>query len=107
MRFSRRTETRENPEMTAEGVYKATFPQGSKVRVADRSFLESFMSEWKYHHKLQPDQLPFANQETIVKGVAFYHGGDPVYTLENIPGLWLEPCLRASEESAVTAEPKK
>jgi hypothetical protein len=53
-----------------------------------------FKEEWKYHHKLQPEQLTYADQEAIVKGVAFYHGGDPVYVLVNIPGQWLEPCLR-------------
>lgn len=77
--------------------YKEAFPAGTKVRVADLPFLELFMKEWKYHHKLAPDQLAYANREAKVKGAAFYHGGDPVYTLEGIPGLWLEPCLRAVE----------
>jgi hypothetical protein len=25
--------------------------------------------------------------------VAFYHGGEVLYTLENIPGIWHEVCL--------------
>ena len=74
--------------------YKEAFPAGPTVRVADRPFLELFMKEWKYHHKLTSGQLAYADRETKVKGVAFYHGGDPVYTLDDIPGLWLEPCLR-------------
>jgi hypothetical protein len=74
--------------------YKEAFPAGAKVRVADRQFLELFLKEWKYHHKLTHDHLQYADHESIVKGVAFYHGGDPVYTLEDVPGLWLEQCLR-------------
>jgi hypothetical protein len=77
--------------------YKEAFPAGTRVRVADRTFLERFMVEWRYHHKLRADQLPYADQEAKVKGVAFYHGGDPIYTLEDIPGLWLEQCLRRAE----------
>ena len=77
--------------------YKEAFPAGTKVRVADRPFLEIFIKEWKYHHKLVPEQLAFANQEARVEGVRFYHGGDPVYTLKGIPGLWLERCLRSSQ----------
>lgn len=32
-----------------------------------------------------------------VKGVAFYHGGDPIFTLEGASGLWLEECQRTAE----------
>jgi hypothetical protein len=74
--------------------YKEAFPQGTKVRVADRLFLEHFISEWKYHHPLQLEQLPFADHETTVKSVSFYHGGDTIYTLDKVPGFWLEQCLR-------------
>jgi hypothetical protein len=75
--------------------YKEAFPQGTRVRIADLAYLEFFKNEWKYHHKLQPEQLSFANRETIVRGVGFYHGGDPLYSLDTIPGLWHEQCLRA------------
>ena len=74
--------------------YKEAFPVGSRVRVADRTFLERFMNEWKYHHKLQQEQLAYAGREARVESVGFYHGGDPVYKLEGIPGIWLEQCLR-------------
>jgi hypothetical protein len=57
--------------------YNEAFPAGSKVRIADRDFLGMFKEEWKYHHKLQPEQLTYADQEAIVKGVAFYHGAIP------------------------------
>ena len=74
--------------------YREAFPVGTKVRVANRAFLEQFMTEWKYHHKLQPEQLTYADQEAQVESVGFYHGGDPVYKLEGISGTWLEQCLR-------------
>lgn len=81
-------------EITEPKQYDAAFPKGSRVRIADRAYLEFFMKEWKYHHRLRGDQLAYADQEALVKGAAYYHGGDPVYTLDGIPGLWLEPCLR-------------
>ena len=51
------------------------------------------MASWRYHHKLQPEQLAYAERGTTVEEVGFYHGGDPVYKLAGIPGLWLEQCL--------------
>jgi hypothetical protein len=81
--------------MTEPTPYKEAFPAGTEVLIADAAFLQNFMATWKYHHKLQPEQLAYANRQATVKVVTFYHGGDPVYTLEGIPGLWLEPCLRA------------
>jgi carboxylesterase type B len=74
--------------------YHEAFPAGTTVRIADRASLEEFMATWKYHHKLKPDQLAYADRTAKVKGVGAYHGGDMVYTLEDIPGLWLEQCLR-------------
>lgn len=73
--------------------YKEAFPVGTEVRIADRAFLEEFKNTWKYHHKLQPEQLPYAGKSAKVEKVGFYHGGDPVYKLEGIPGEWLEQCL--------------
>jgi hypothetical protein len=74
--------------------YKEEFPEGTKVRTADLASLEDFKSTWKYHHKLQPEQLQYADHVTTVKAVGFYHGGDPLYTLEGVPGLWHESCLK-------------
>jgi len=73
--------------------YNERFPKGSKARIADRVTLEAFMANWKYHHKLQPEQLGYADMIATVQDVGFYHGGDPVYKLEGIPGLWLDQCL--------------
>jgi len=75
--------------------YKEAFPEGTEVRIADAAFLDDFKTNWKLHHKLQSEQLPFANRTAKVEKVGFYHGGDPVYKLEGIPGEWLEQCLRA------------
>src|ERR1700719_1151498 len=47
--------------------YNEAFPAGSRVRIADRDFLEMFKEEWKHHHKLQPEQLTYSDQEAIVK----------------------------------------
>jgi hypothetical protein len=76
------------------GAYTATFPDGSRVQIADRTFLENFLATWNYHHKLEPAQLDYADRDAVVKGVAFYHGGDQLYTLDGLPGIWHEACLR-------------
>lgn len=75
--------------------YREAYPVGAAVRIADRNFLEEFRSSWKYHHRLDEDQLEYADTVTTVANVGFYHGGDPVYGLAGVPGLWLEQCLRA------------
>lgn len=77
-------------------LYKATFPEGSKVRVISKTALEAFVRDWKYHHKLQPEQMSYAGVIATVKKVSFYHGGDQLYVLEDVPGIWNEPCLEAA-----------
>jgi hypothetical protein len=79
--------------MAPEGIYKSAFVQGARVRVAERALLERFMKEWKYHHKLQPEQLTYADAVAVVEKVCFYHGGDVLYNLKDIPGIWHEQCL--------------
>jgi hypothetical protein len=74
-------------------LYRATFPAGSKVRVIAKPALEAFARDWKYHHKLGPEQMDYAGATSTVKEVTFYHGGDQLYVLEGIPGIWNEPCL--------------
>jgi hypothetical protein len=78
-----------------KGPYKEEFPKGSQVKIADRVFLEDFLRTWKFHHKLEPDQLRFADKTAKVKSIGFYHGGDELYELEGVPGTWHEQCLRA------------
>jgi hypothetical protein len=74
-------------------LYKATFPAGSKVRIISRTALDEFALNWCYHHKLQPEQMTYAGSVATVKEVSFYHGGDQLYVLEDVPGIWNEPCL--------------
>jgi hypothetical protein len=76
-------------------IYQEKFPKGSVVRIADRSFLEGFLKTWKFHNKLRPLQLSYAGQITEVKSVGFYHGGDVLYELKDVPGIWRESCLEA------------
>lgn len=80
--------------MEAENnIYNEAFPKGSKVKIANRSFLENFLNTWKLHNKLKPDQLAYAGQVAEVESVGFYHGGDQLYKLTGIPGIWHEQCL--------------
>ncbi|HMD85398.1 MAG TPA: hypothetical protein VKO18_11950 [Terriglobia bacterium] len=72
------------------------FPKGTKVRIADRVFLEQFAATWKYHHKLQPEQTAYADRIAEVEKVGYYHGGDVLYWLVDIPGVWHETCLRSA-----------
>lgn len=77
------------------GVNQAEFEVGTEVRVADRDFLQNFMEEGQYHHDLEPEQLDFAGKVAKVARVEFFHGGDEIYTLAGMPGVWHEECLAA------------
>ena len=79
-----------------KGLNKAEFEVGSEVRVADRAFLESVFEAGQYHNELEPEQLAYAGRVAKVKAVDFFHGGDAIYTLEGIPGVWHEECLSAA-----------
>ena len=80
--------------MEGQLLYKEAYPAGTEVRIADRGFLEHFMRTWQYHHKLKPEQLEYADRVTTVDTVSFYHGGDRLYELADVPGIWHEECLR-------------
>lgn len=71
-----------------KGAYKIEFPVGTKVRIADRQVLEEFLRDWKYHNKLRPEQVDFHGRVTKVVQAGFYHGGDELYQLQGIPGIW-------------------
>jgi hypothetical protein len=60
----------------------------------NRAELEEFRKRWQWHHPLQDEQLEFAGQSAVVASVAFYHGGDELYRLNGVPGIWHEECLR-------------
>jgi len=78
------------------GPYKADFPCGSRVRIVPRDTLARFAQEWKLHNPLQAEQLAFAGVTAIVRHVGYYHGGDELYQLQNIPGVWHATCLEAA-----------
>jgi diadenosine tetraphosphatase ApaH/serine/threonine PP2A family protein phosphatase len=76
------------------GLYNPEFPKGTKVKIASRGALEEFAKTWRYHHPLHEDQLEFHDVEAVVDDVYFYHGGDELYKLSQVPGLWHEQCLK-------------
>jgi hypothetical protein len=73
----------------------AKYREGTLVRVAARKELEAFLKAWKLHHPLQPEQLDYAGRSAKVLKSGMYHGGDILYELEGIPGIWHEQCLEA------------
>lgn len=75
--------------------YEERFVVGSRVRVAGRAALETFKASWRYHNPITDQQLEAAGCLATVKAVGFYHGGDPLYELSEVPGLWHEQCLAA------------
>ncbi len=78
-----------------KGVNNAEFEVGTEVRIADRAFLEKFMEAGQYHNELEPEQLEYAGRTAKVTEVSFFHGGDEIYTLQGVPGVWHEECLIA------------
>jgi len=75
--------------------YKEQFSKGATVRVKARETLETFKKEWRYHNPLQGEQFRYSGKEGKIASVSFYHGGDVLYTLEEMPGIWHEQCLEA------------
>lgn len=78
-----------------KGVNNIEFAVGTDVRIADRGFLEEFLEAGQYHNELEPEQLEYAGRVAKVKEVSLFHGGDEIYTLDGIPGVWHEECLTA------------
>ena len=73
--------------------YESALVAGTLVRIADRATLAKFMVSWRFHNPLKPEQLEFADKPARVAQVGYYHGGDALYTLEDVPGVWHEVCL--------------
>jgi len=80
-------------------LYQEDFPIGTTVRIGSRHQLLTFQRTWKYHHKLTTEQLQYASEIAKVKTLTFYHGGDPLYELQGIPGIWHEQCLSSFDNS--------
>jgi hypothetical protein len=78
---------------TMNSPYNAAFTEGTRVRIKDRSALETFATIWKLHNPLRPEQLEFAGRTATVQSVGYYHGGDELYELIGIPGVWHAACL--------------
>jgi hypothetical protein len=76
--------------------YNETFPVDSRVRIRDVAELRQFQIEWKWNHPLEDDRLRFAGELTRVLGVGYFHGGDALYTLDGVPGVWHERCLEGA-----------
>ncbi len=76
-------------------LYEASFPAGTRVRVVAHSALNAFHRTWRLHNPLTDAQLVFAGADAVVKTVDYYHGGDVLYTLEGLPGIWHECCLES------------
>jgi hypothetical protein len=47
--------------------------------------LARFQADWKHHNPLQPEQLEHAAVVATVRELSYYHGGDVLYRLENLP----------------------
>jgi hypothetical protein len=74
--------------------YQALFEVGAPVRIQPLEALNAFRSSWKFHNPLTDEQLAFADQSATVAAIGYYHGGDVLYTLNDVPGIWHEQCLR-------------
>lgn len=76
------------------GPYRAQFPAGTRVRIADEAALRQFQRGWHLHHPLSDEQLQFAGRTTVVSKVGYFHGGDALYSLVDTGNyLWHEACL--------------
>ena len=82
------------------GPYGADFPVGSSVRIAERALLERFMQEWKYQNPIEQQQLAYAGKVAVIRKLGYYHGGDELYWLEGVPGVWHERCLEDAAQIA-------
>jgi hypothetical protein len=78
--------------------YHALFEVGAPVRIRPLDALNAFRRSWKFHHPLAAEQLAFADQRATVAAVGYYHGGDVLYTLKGMPGIWHEQCLESCNE---------
>jgi hypothetical protein len=77
--------------------YSPRFAKGVKVRIASDDALNELLKTWRFHHRLQNDQLTYHDAEAFVEEVYSYHGGDILYVLRDIPGIWHEVCLNESQ----------
>ena len=84
------------------GPYQPDFPVGTRVQIRDADYLENFIATWKLHNPLQPEQVEYAGKTATVQAVGFYHGGDEIYTLQDLPGVWHEQCLMLNDDRDIS-----
>jgi hypothetical protein len=77
------------------GLYHEEYAIGSFVKIAERNALDDFMRTWTLHNKLEVKQLDYAGKKGRIRSVGFYHGGEELYQIEDVPGMWHEECLEA------------
>jgi hypothetical protein len=77
--------------------YDPRFQPGEFVRIADRATLEAFFHSYKLHHPLQEAQLSHAGSIAKVIRTSMYHGGDQLYDLTDMPGIWHEHLLEPAD----------
>jgi hypothetical protein len=71
---------------------------GTLVRIRPRAVLEAYLRpQWKNHHPLQTEQLEYAEHTAKVASYGMYHGGNVLYQLAGIPGIWHEVCIEAGD----------
>jgi hypothetical protein len=80
--------------------YREKYGVGTMVKVVAADRLQAFQSTWKFHNRLAPEQLAYADRQAEVARVYFYHGGDVLYVLEGVPGIWHEECLELPRKPA-------
>jgi hypothetical protein len=78
------------------------FEKGSYVKIASHDALEAFQHDWRSHHPLQDEQLGYSGRVARVSDLMMYHGGDILYDVEGVPGLWHQSCLMAAIPSDKT-----
>jgi len=92
-----------NEKTSASATYydPAQFEPATLVRIASRAQLEEFARTWKWHHKLEQEQLAYAGRTATIRSSGMYHGGDIIYQLEDVPGVWHEQLLKAVAKNDV------
>jgi hypothetical protein len=81
--------------------YQELFRKGTRVRIVSAGALADFRANWKLHNPLTAEQLRFAGHSATIASVGFYHGGDVLYELAGVPGIWHEVCLQAASVNDV------
>lgn len=80
------------------------FGVGTHVQIRDGEYLRNFQAYWSFHNNLVPEQFAYAGRIAVVSQVLHYHGGDELYSLAGIPGVWHAACLRPVERDCAVSD---